>query len=90
MVTMKLKRESFLTQYPPLNVMDKKDIIHVWEKEYFHLYVHIPFCVRKCDFCYYKSFEMKNATFVEEYFDTLKKEIKLYSNITQVQSKQVR
>lgn len=87
---MELKRESFLTQYPLLSVMDKKDISSIWEKEFFHLYVHIPFCARKCDFCYYKSFVLKNASFVEEYFENLKEEIKLYSKMPQVQSKQIR
>lgn len=87
---MELKRESFLTQYPPLNVMDKKNISSIWEKEFFHLYIHIPFCVRKCDFCYYKSFVLKNAPFVDEYFEILKEEIKLYSKMPQVQSKQIR
>ena len=87
---MELKRESFLTQYPPLNIMDKKNISGIWEKECFHLYVHIPFCVRKCDFCYYKSFVLKNTSSVEKYTETLKEEIKLYSKMPQVQCKQVR
>ena len=87
---MKLKRESFLTQYPLLNVMDKKNISSIWDKEFFHLYIHIPFCVKKCDFCYYKSFELKNVPLVEEYLEILKEEIKLYSEMHQVQSKQIR
>lgn len=87
---MKLTRESFLTQYPPLNVMDKKSIANIWEKELFHLYVHIPFCVQKCDFCYYKSFALKNPQLIEDYLDALKAEIKMYAKMPQVQCKQVR
>ena len=87
---MKLKRESFLTQYPPLNIMSKRYILDIWKKEFFHLYIHIPFCVKKCDFCYYKSFVLKNTSYVEDYFKFLKEEIKLYSKIPQVQSKQIR
>lgn len=87
---MELIRESFLTQYPPLNVMDKKNIANIWEKELFHLYVHIPFCVQKCDFCYYKSFTLKKPQIVEEYLDVLKAEIKMYAKMPQIQCKQVR
>ncbi|WP_034446369.1 radical SAM family heme chaperone HemW [Butyrivibrio sp. AE2032] len=40
------------------------------------IYVHIPFCVRKCNYCDFLSFYAKKDV-VEMYFEALKKEIML-------------
>ena len=42
------------------------------------VYIHIPFCLRKCLYCDFVSFESKNF---DEYFSALKKEIGLYKKI---------
>ena len=39
------------------------------------IYVHIPFCVKKCSYCDFVSFANKND-YIEEYVNALKKEIK--------------
>ena len=85
-----LSREDFINQYPPLNLLNKKDVKGVWDREELHLYVHIPFCVEKCSFCYYKSFKMQNPGTIDEYLDALKTEITMYSNLPEVQSKRIR
>ena len=38
------------------------------------LYVHVPFCRKRCKFCYFKVFTDKNARQVEEYLDALARE----------------
>lgn len=43
-------------------------------KEELGIYVHIPFCVRKCYYCDFVSF-VGNKDLQEQYIDTLKKEI---------------
>ncbi len=48
--------------------MDKKEI---------GLYIHIPFCKQKCYYCDFISFANRDS-FIEEYIDRLKKEIKEY------------
>lgn len=44
------------------------------------LYIHIPFCKSKCYYCDFNSFACRDD-FVPAYFNALKKEIALYSNI---------
>src|SRR5205823_750110 len=43
------------------------------------LYLHIPFCRKRCKFCYFRVYTDKNARDVEVYLDALVKEIELYS-----------
>jgi oxygen-independent coproporphyrinogen-3 oxidase len=43
------------------------------------LYLHIPFCRKRCKFCYFKVFTGKNANEIETYVEALCKEIELVS-----------
>src|SRR5215213_587956 len=43
------------------------------------LYLHIPFCRKRCKFCYFRVYTDKNARDVEVYSDALVKEVELYS-----------
>jgi len=42
------------------------------------LYLHIPFCRKRCHFCYFRVYTDKNAKQVGEYLDTLVREWELY------------
>ncbi len=42
------------------------------------LYVHIPFCIRKCNYCDFCSYKLDDFTKREEYIDALVKEISSY------------
>ena len=42
------------------------------------LYVHIPFCVKKCNYCDFCSFPYEHASWRSEYVDCLCKEIRGY------------
>jgi oxygen-independent coproporphyrinogen-3 oxidase len=44
------------------------------------LYLHIPFCRKRCHFCYFRVYTDKNAREVEEYLDLLGREWELYAN----------
>ena len=57
--------------------MENKEIV---------IYVHIPFCKRKCDYCDFISYSNKDSK-IEEYIEAIKKEIemqKIKSEITTV------
>ncbi len=43
------------------------------------LYLHIPFCRKRCKFCYFKVFTDKNSQEVERYLAALSREIELVS-----------
>ncbi|TWT77561.1 Oxygen-independent coproporphyrinogen-III oxidase 1 [Posidoniimonas polymericola] len=43
------------------------------------LYLHIPFCRKRCKFCYFKVFTDKNAENIERYLAALSREIELVS-----------
>src|SRR5262245_65681666 len=45
------------------------------------LYIHIPFCRKRCHFCYFRIYTDKNAQQVVEYNDLLVREWKLYSGL---------
>jgi oxygen-independent coproporphyrinogen-3 oxidase len=45
------------------------------------LYLHIPFCRKRCKFCYFRVYTDKNARDVETYLDALVKEVTLYSHV---------
>ena len=43
------------------------------------LYLHIPFCRKRCKFCYFRVYTDKNARDVEAYLNALVREVELYS-----------
>jgi oxygen-independent coproporphyrinogen-3 oxidase len=43
------------------------------------LYLHIPFCRKRCHFCYFRVYTDKNANEVQGYLDTLAREWELYA-----------
>jgi oxygen-independent coproporphyrinogen-3 oxidase len=45
------------------------------------LYLHIPFCRKRCKFCYFRVYTDKNAREVETYVDALVKEVGLYARL---------
>src|SRR5688500_3059293 len=43
------------------------------------MYLHVPFCRKRCHFCYFRVDTDKNAQEVEEYLDVMAREWELYS-----------
>ena len=45
------------------------------------LYLHIPFCRKRCKFCYFRVYTDKNGSDVERYVAALSREIELVSRL---------
>jgi|CXWL01.1.fsa_nt_gi oxygen-independent coproporphyrinogen-3 oxidase len=77
----------FVSTYPPFSQWSPDDISHV-ERVLakkaqapdvpLGLYVHIPFCAKRCDYCYYLSYADKTQVQHHEYIETLLNELALY------------
>jgi oxygen-independent coproporphyrinogen-3 oxidase len=44
------------------------------------LYVHIPFCRKRCHFCYFKVYTDKDSAAIRGYLDAVLREFRLYSS----------
>lgn len=77
----------FISNYPPFSQWEQGQVDDV--KEAFAnppledtplgLYLHIPFCRKRCKFCYFKVFTDNNAKDIEKYVSALSREIELVS-----------
>src|SRR5881396_3898941 len=45
------------------------------------LYLHVPFCRKRCHFCYFRVYTDKNSQEVGDYLDLLAREFELYSRL---------
>ncbi|QDU58570.1 coproporphyrinogen-III oxidase family protein [Aeoliella mucimassa] len=78
----------FISNYPPFSQWSRDnvgDALQALESPPVEvplgLYLHIPFCRKRCKFCYFKVFTEKNAGEVEEYLAALSREIELVSKL---------
>jgi oxygen-independent coproporphyrinogen-3 oxidase len=77
----------FISNYPPYSawstgeVHAALDVLNTPPKDErrLGLYMHIPFCRKRCKFCYFRVYTDKNANEVDVYIDSLAKEIALYA-----------
>lgn len=78
----------FISNYPPFSQW-KKDLVCRVEEAMnrppadvpLGLYLHIPFCRKRCKFCYFKVFTDNKASDIEQYVQALSKEIELVSKL---------
>jgi oxygen-independent coproporphyrinogen III oxidase len=78
----------FIANYPPFSVW-KKDAVDMYARPALAappasevplgLYLHIPFCRKRCHFCYFRVYTDKNAGEVQAYLDVVAREWELYS-----------
>ena len=79
----------FIANYPPFSFWKPEHLAAAMEVLYkpprpntaLGLYLHIPFCRKRCKFCYFRVYTDKNARDVETYLQTLLKEVELYSKL---------
>jgi oxygen-independent coproporphyrinogen-3 oxidase len=77
----------FVANYPPFSVWNAAAVadarlalntVPAAERP-MGLYLHIPFCRKRCHFCYFRVYTDKNAREVEQYLDLLAREWDLYA-----------
>lgn len=88
----------FVSNYPPFSQWKPENVTEALAvldqpprvDDPLGLYLHIPFCRKRCKFCYYKVYIDKNASEIEVYLDALIKENELYSRTHAFQGRQLR
>ena len=80
----------FVATYPPFSVWSE-DAVATAAQPALHaapdaavplgLYLHIPFCRKRCHFCYFRVYTDKNAQEVGQYLDVLAREWELYGSL---------
>jgi oxygen-independent coproporphyrinogen III oxidase len=53
------------------------------------LYLHIPFCRKRCHFCYFRVYTDKNAQEVNSYLDVLAREWELYTTLPAIEGRRL-
>ncbi len=78
----------FVATYPPFSVWTTDAVEHDAHAALqappapgvpLGLYLHIPFCRKRCHFCYFRVYTDKNAQEVGDYLDVLAREWELYA-----------
>lgn len=68
-------RNNFITNYPHFRYW-KKDIVNdLLTPKPLNLYIHVPFCLQKCSYCYYKITLYKGKDQTEQFTDAIIEEI---------------
>ena len=77
----------FVSNYPPFSFW-KPDALGQFEQALeqpprpettLGLYLHVPFCRKRCKFCYFRVYVDKNADQIQTYLDALAREVEIYS-----------
>jgi oxygen-independent coproporphyrinogen-3 oxidase len=79
----------FISNYPPFSQWSEKELPEIEAALHsppivstpLGLYLHIPFCRKRCKFCYFKVFTDQNAKDIESYVSALSREIELVSQL---------
>lgn len=88
----------FIANYPPFSQWKQELVPDALEAlsqaprahDPLGLYIHIPFCRKRCLFCYFKVYTDKNASEIETYLDALIRENEIYSRTLGFRGRQLR
>ncbi|MEW6209138.1 MAG: coproporphyrinogen-III oxidase family protein [Acidobacteriota bacterium] len=88
----------FVSNYPPFSQWRPEYVYEAIEalqqpprtRDPLGLYIHIPFCRKRCKFCYFKVYTDKNASQIETYLNALIRENEIYSRTSAFQGRRLR
>jgi oxygen-independent coproporphyrinogen-3 oxidase len=77
----------FVSNYPPYSFWDKEHVHEAYAaldrpprpRNPLGIYLHIPFCRKRCHFCYFKVYTDKDSSEINEYLDAVVEELTLYA-----------
>ncbi|QDT65063.1 coproporphyrinogen-III oxidase family protein [Calycomorphotria hydatis] len=77
----------FISNYPPFSQWKREYVSEIHDTFEsspdasipLGLYVHIPFCRKRCKFCYFRVYTQQNAKTIQKYVDALEREFELVS-----------
>ncbi len=77
----------FISNYPPFSFWspdNKKDVDEAFQKPHddgasLGVYHHIPFCRKRCHFCYFRVYTDKNASEIKAYLDSTIQELEYFA-----------
>ena len=80
----------FVSNYPPYSFWNAEEVRHAHAAlerpprpdAPLGIYVHIPFCRKRCHFCYFKVYTGKDSGEIDAYLETVIQELTLYSTKT--------
>ncbi len=91
----------FVSNYPPFSFWQPDDLASFeksldtpWDRDALEvplgLYLHIPFCRKRCKFCYFRVYTDKNSEQIQTYLDALAREVDLYAQRAAVTGRPLR
>jgi oxygen-independent coproporphyrinogen-3 oxidase len=75
----------FISNYPPFSQWTRERVGEIHDalgrepdrSVSLGMYIHIPFCRKRCKFCYFRVYTQQNADTIKQYVDTLDREVQL-------------
>ena len=87
----------FISNYPPFSQWDRAYVSEIYaaldaepdRSVPMGLYLHIPFCRKRCKFCYFRVYTNQNARAIERYVEALAREVDILSHKAAVQGRKL-
>lgn len=88
----------FISNYPPFSLWNREQVSEIRtalasepdRSVPMGLYLHIPFCRKRCKFCYFRVYTNQNANAIARYVEALAKEVELLSHERGVQGRNLK
>lgn len=87
----------FISNYPPFSQW-KRELVTEIQNQFdtepdasipLGIYMHIPFCRKRCKFCYFRVYTQQNSKTIQRYVDALSREIELISETAGVKGREL-
>lgn len=88
----------FISNYPPFSQWRRElagEALDALDREPdrsvpLGMYIHIPFCRKRCKFCYFRVYTQQNADTIKNYVDALDREVELLKSYQGLQGRTLR